>query len=189
MSYALMLFEELFASQLSVPSSPVHPIKCTTIQMKETEMSDKTETKEGKKTKIMTNSGNTERREIIKKKKYRKEICIVSSRTRHDTCVSHKLHPVYIVRTMICSYFGISFFGFAKNVYLQILYENIYIHIYIEKKTGHMKYKVLKSSSGIVNPFDRIQARFFGVRNVAPQLLHPPRFLFENQLKSFCSFS
>lgn len=26
------------------------------------------------------------------------------------------LHPVYIVRTMICSYFGISFFGFAKNV-------------------------------------------------------------------------
>lgn len=52
-----------------------------------------------------------------------------------------------------------------------------------------MKYKVLKSSSGIVNPFDRIQARFFGVRNVAPQLLHPPRFLFENQLKSFCSFS
>lgn len=70
MSYALMLFEELFASQLSVPSSPVHPIKCTTIQMKETEMSDKTETKEGKKkTKIMTNSGNTERREIIRKKK------------------------------------------------------------------------------------------------------------------------
>lgn len=44
MSYALMLFEELFASQLSVPSSPVHPIKCTTIQMKETETSDKTET-------------------------------------------------------------------------------------------------------------------------------------------------
>lgn len=34
MSYALMLFEELFASQLSVPSSPVHPIKCTTVQMK-----------------------------------------------------------------------------------------------------------------------------------------------------------
>lgn len=34
------------------------------------------------------------------------------------------LHPVYIVRTMICSYFGISFFGFAKNVYLQILYMN-----------------------------------------------------------------
>lgn len=33
MSYALMLFEELFASQLSVPSSPVHPIKCTTVQM------------------------------------------------------------------------------------------------------------------------------------------------------------
>lgn len=32
MSYALMLFEELFASQLSVPSSPVHPIKCTTVQ-------------------------------------------------------------------------------------------------------------------------------------------------------------
>lgn len=46
MSYALMLFEELFASQLSVPSSPVHPIKCTTIQMKETETSDKTETNE-----------------------------------------------------------------------------------------------------------------------------------------------
>lgn len=36
MSYALMLFEELFASQLSVPSSPVHPVKCTTVQMKET---------------------------------------------------------------------------------------------------------------------------------------------------------
>lgn len=50
MSYALMLFEELFASQLSVPSSPVHPIKCITIQMKETEMSDKMETnKKGKK--------------------------------------------------------------------------------------------------------------------------------------------
>lgn len=30
MSYALMLFEELFASQLSVPSSPMHFIKCTT---------------------------------------------------------------------------------------------------------------------------------------------------------------
>lgn len=48
MSYALMLFEELFASQLSVPSSPVHPIKCTTVQMKkkcrnerETEANDK----------------------------------------------------------------------------------------------------------------------------------------------------
>lgn len=26
-----MLFEELFASQLSVPSSPVHPIKCNTV--------------------------------------------------------------------------------------------------------------------------------------------------------------
>lgn len=84
------------------------------------------------------------------KKKYRKEICIVPSRTRHDTCVSHKLHPVYIVRTMICSYFGISFFEFAKNVYLQILYENIY-----RKKKLDMKYKVLKSSSGIVNPFDQ----------------------------------
>lgn len=51
MSYALMLFEELFASQLSVPSSPVHPIKCTTIQMKETEMSDKTETNKREKKK------------------------------------------------------------------------------------------------------------------------------------------
>lgn len=133
MSYALMLFEELFASQLSVPSSPVHPIKCTTIQMKE--MSDKTETKEGKKTKNHDKfRQHGKMRDNKKKKKYRKEICIVSSRTRHDTCVSHKLHPVYIVRTMICSYFGISFFGFAKNVYLQILYENIYIHIYIEKK-------------------------------------------------------
>lgn len=30
--------------------------------------------------------------------------------------VSHKLHPVYIVRTMIRSYFGISFFGFAKKI-------------------------------------------------------------------------
>ena len=29
--------------------------------------------------------------------------------------VSHKLHPVYIVRTMIRSYFGIIFFGFAKK--------------------------------------------------------------------------
>lgn len=66
------------------------------------------------------------RKDNKNKNKYRKEICIVSSRTRHDTCVSHKLHPVYIVRTMICSYFGISFFEFAKNVYLQILYENIY---------------------------------------------------------------
>lgn len=51
---------------------------------------------------------------------------------------------------MICSYFGISFFEFAKNVYLQILYENIY-----RKKKLDMKYKVLKSSSGIVNPFDQ----------------------------------
>lgn len=43
---------------------------------------------------------------------------------------------------MICSYFGISFFGFAKNVYLQILYKKkgkIYIYINIEKLT--MKYK------------------------------------------------
>lgn len=86
MSYALMLFEELFASQLSVPSSPVHPIKCTTIQMKETEMSDKTETKEGKKTKIMTNSGNTERREIIRNKKEiqkRDMYSIKQNTTRH----------------------------------------------------------------------------------------------------------
>lgn len=52
MSYALMLFEELFASQLSVPSSPVHPIKCTIIQMKATEMSDKTERGRKKETKI-----------------------------------------------------------------------------------------------------------------------------------------
>lgn len=52
MSYALMLFEELFASQLSVPSSPVHPIKCITIQMKETETSDKTETNERGRKKI-----------------------------------------------------------------------------------------------------------------------------------------
>lgn len=72
MSYALMLFEELFASQLSVPSSPVHPIKCTTIQTKETETSDKTETNErGRKNnaKITTNSGNTERGKIIRKKR------------------------------------------------------------------------------------------------------------------------
>lgn len=45
MSYALMLFEELFASQLSVPSSPVHPIKCTTVQMKK--KSTETEEKNG----------------------------------------------------------------------------------------------------------------------------------------------
>lgn len=32
---------------------------------------------------------------------------------------------------MICSYFGISFFEFAKSVYLQILYsKGIYIYIY-----------------------------------------------------------
>lgn len=135
MSYALMLFEELFASQLSVPSSPVHPIKCTTVQMKK-KFAGKTEGKtvgerKREERKAKTNSGNTERRKDNKnKKKYRKEICIVSSRTRHDTCVSHKLHPVYIVRTMICSYFGISFFEFAKNVYLQILYEE---YIYRKK--------------------------------------------------------
>ena len=40
---------------------------------------------------------------------------------------------------MICSYFGISFFGFAKNVYLQILYEKKKVKIYIEKLI--MKYK------------------------------------------------
>lgn len=73
---------------------------------------------------------------------------------------------------MICSYFGISFFEFAKNVYLQILYENIY-----RKKKNDMKYKVLKSSSGIVNPFD--QAWFFRgwaemrVDSVAPPEIDP----------------
>lgn len=75
-------------------------------------------------------------REMIKeiREKYRtKRYISIEQNTRHDTCVSHKLHPVYIVRTMICSYFGISFFGFAKNVYLQILYENIYR----KKKTEH----------------------------------------------------
>lgn len=151
MSYALMLFEELFASQLSVPSSPVHPIKCTTVQMKKKCRNGReNETERKRENEKQRNSGNTERGRIIRtKKNYRKEICIVSSRTRHDTCVSHKLHPVYIVRTMICSYFGISFFEFAKNVYLQILYENIY------RKKLNMKYKVLKSSSGIVNPFDQ----------------------------------
>lgn len=54
MSYALMLFEELFASQLSVPSSPVHPVKCTTVQMKEkpkreNEMNKRRRAKEKKK--------------------------------------------------------------------------------------------------------------------------------------------
>lgn len=122
-----------------------------------------------------------------KKKITEKEICIVSSRTRHDTCVSHKLHPVYIVRTMICSYFGISFFEFAKNVYLQILYENIY-----RKKKLNMKYKVLKSSSGIVNPFD--QAWFSGGegRN-ARRLCRTPGnripFWTRQPNRSFCSFT
>lgn len=41
MSYALMLFEELFASQLSVPSSPVHPIKCTTVQTNKKNQTEK----------------------------------------------------------------------------------------------------------------------------------------------------
>lgn len=137
MSYALMLFEELFASQLSVPSSPVHPIKCTTVQMKKKvpKRKRKTEANERGRMKSKDEFRQHGKRKDNKneKKKYRKEICIVPSRTRHDTCVSHKLHPVYIVRTMICSYFGISFFEFAKNVYLQILYENIYR----KKKTGH----------------------------------------------------
>lgn len=34
MLYAVMLFKELFASQLSVPSSPAHPTNCTTVLMK-----------------------------------------------------------------------------------------------------------------------------------------------------------
>lgn len=59
MSYALMLFEELFASQLSVPSSPVHPIKCTTVQMKEK-----------KKGKIQRENGN-ETREGREKRRWR----------------------------------------------------------------------------------------------------------------------
>lgn len=46
MSYALMLFEELFASQLSVPSSPVHPIKCTTVQIKNEITEEKMEANE-----------------------------------------------------------------------------------------------------------------------------------------------
>lgn len=56
MSYALMLFEELFASQLSVPSSPVHPIKCTTVQMKEKQ----SETEE----KVKTNERGRMKRQI-----------------------------------------------------------------------------------------------------------------------------
>lgn len=129
-------------------------------------------TKEGE-WKANTNSGNTERRRIIRtKKNTEREICIVSSRTRHDTCVSHKLHPVYIVRTMICSYFGISFFEFAKNVYLQILYENIY-----RKKKLDMKYKVLKSSSGIVNPF-RPSVIFRGRTETRVNSVAPPEIDF-----------
>lgn len=56
MSYALMLFEELFASQLSVPSSPVHPIKCTTVQMKK-EMD-----RNGKKTEAKERENEKQRR-------------------------------------------------------------------------------------------------------------------------------
>lgn len=50
------------------------------------------------------------------------------------------LHPVYIVRTMICSYFGISFFGFAKNVLsTDSIWKKKEMKIYIEKLI--MKYK------------------------------------------------
>lgn len=72
MSYALMLFEELFASQLSVPSSPVHPIKCTTVQMKKKKCRNGRENESERKRKsekAKTNSGNTERGRIIRTKK------------------------------------------------------------------------------------------------------------------------
>lgn len=52
------------------------------------------------------------------------------------------------------------------------------MRIYIEKKKLDMKYKVLKSSSGIVNPFDQ-SVIFRGwaemrVDSVAPPEIDPP---------------
>jgi len=114
-------------------------------------------------------------------------MCIVSSRTRHDTCVSHKLHPVYIVRTMICSYFGISFFEFAKNVYLQILYENIYRK---KRKNWTWNIKYWNLVLELLTLFD--QAWFFGggretrVNSVAPPEIDFP---LNQPNKNFCSFT
>lgn len=71
------------------------------------------------------------------------------------------------------------------------------MRIYIEKKKLNMKYKILKSNSGIVNPIDRIQARFSEEGGLARQALQPcppltPKFdppSNKQPNKSFCSFS
>lgn len=94
MSYALMLFEELFASQLSVPSSPVHPIKCTTVQMK-MKFAGKTEGKtvgerKREERKAKTNSGNTERRKDNKNKKkiQKRDMYSIEQNTTRHVCFS-----------------------------------------------------------------------------------------------------
>lgn len=94
MSYALMLFEELFASQLSVPSSPVHPIKCTTVQMKK-KFAGKTEGKtvgerKREERKAKTNSGNTERRKDNKNKKkiQKRDMYSIEQNTTRHVCFS-----------------------------------------------------------------------------------------------------
>lgn len=85
MSYAVMLFEELFASQLSVPSSPAHPTNCTTVLMK------------------------------IYQTKKKKQKTIIIDKKNNTRRVFRKLHLVYIVRTMIRSYFGIDFFRICQE--------------------------------------------------------------------------
>lgn len=91
MSYALMLFEELFASQLSVPSSPVHPIKCTTVQMKKKCRNGRKNGSERKREneKQIRNSGNTERRRIIRtKKNTERDMYSIEQNTTRHVCFS-----------------------------------------------------------------------------------------------------
>lgn len=91
MSYALMLFEELFASQLSVPSSPVHPIKCTTVQMKKKCRNGRENESERKReNEKQRNSGNTERGRIIrtKKKLQKRDMYSIEQNTTRHVCFS-----------------------------------------------------------------------------------------------------
>ena len=94
MLYAVMLFKELFASQLSVPSSPAHPTNCTTVLMK------------------IYQANKEKQQTIIIENKKRKE--------QHEACISRIAPCIHSSHNDPFLFWNRLFFEFAKNVYLLI---------------------------------------------------------------------
>lgn len=91
MSYAVMLFKELFASQLSVPSSPAHPTICTTVLMK-----------------------------IYQTKKKKATDDYNRQKEQHKACISQIAPCIHSSHNDPFLFWNRLFFEFAKNVYLLI---------------------------------------------------------------------